>query len=66
MSCQNLRSARQNESTAQGFRLNTYTVRGKTKVCAGVPSLLRGRAAAQLKGNIGYKVFSGFALLIFL
>ena len=50
--CQKLRGARQNESTARGFRLNTYTVRGKTKVCAGVPSLLRGRVGAQLRGNI--------------
>ena len=57
MSCQNLCSARQNESTARGSRLNTYTVRGKTKVCAGVPSLLRGRAGAQLKGNIHCEVF---------
>ena len=32
--------------------LPKLTVRRKTKVCAGVPSLLRGRAAVQLRGNI--------------
>jgi hypothetical protein len=33
-----------------------FQLRGNNSVCAGAFHLLRGRAPAQLRGNIGHKV----------
>jgi len=43
-------------STYLACLVNTYAVRGRTKYCAGVLGQLRGRAAAQLRGNIDTNV----------
>jgi hypothetical protein len=38
------------------MKIGKFKLRGNNSVCAGAFQLLRGRAPAQLRGNIGYNV----------
>jgi hypothetical protein len=42
------------------MKTEKFKLRGKNSVCAGAFQLLRGRAPAQLRGNIGDTITSSF------